>query len=56
MGSGSGGRGGGWSRYRDHRDPYQREVGPLAVRALRAVKAELDPVGILNPGVLIADR
>jgi alkyldihydroxyacetonephosphate synthase len=38
---------------RDHRDWYQREIGGIAVAALRAVKAELDPAGILNPGILI---
>ncbi len=38
----------------DHRDWYEREVGALAVQSLRAVKATLDPAGILNPGVLIA--
>jgi alkyldihydroxyacetonephosphate synthase len=38
----------------DHRDWYEREIGPLAVAALRAVKATLDPAGILNPGVLIS--
>ena len=37
----------------DHRDWYGREIGPLGVRMLRAVKAELDPGGIMNPGVLI---
>jgi alkyldihydroxyacetonephosphate synthase len=37
----------------DHRDWYEREAGELGVGALRALKAELDPVGILNPGVLI---
>ncbi|MFD8263577.1 FAD-binding oxidoreductase, partial [Streptomyces griseoluteus] len=37
----------------DHRDWYVREAGPLAVDALRAVKARLDPAGLLNPGVLI---
>jgi alkyldihydroxyacetonephosphate synthase len=37
----------------DHRDWYEREVGELAVRALRAVKAQLDPAGVMNPGVLI---
>ena len=30
-----------------------REIGDVGVRVLRAVKAELDPTGILNPGVRI---
>jgi alkyldihydroxyacetonephosphate synthase len=38
---------------RDHLEWYGREVGELGTRALRAVKAELDPAGILNPGILI---
>jgi alkyldihydroxyacetonephosphate synthase len=38
----------------DHRSLYQREVGPLGVEVLRAVKRSLDPAGILNPGVLLA--
>jgi alkyldihydroxyacetonephosphate synthase len=38
---------------RDHRDWYEREIGPLAVDVLRAAKAKLDPAGILNPGILI---
>jgi alkyldihydroxyacetonephosphate synthase len=37
----------------DHRDWYVREVGELGIAALRAVKATLDPGGIMNPGVLI---
>jgi alkyldihydroxyacetonephosphate synthase len=37
----------------DHRVTYAQEVGPLAIEVLRAVKNTLDPVGILNPGVLI---
>jgi alkyldihydroxyacetonephosphate synthase len=37
----------------DHRPWYEQEVGALAVRALQAVKAQLDPAGIMNPGVLI---
>jgi alkyldihydroxyacetonephosphate synthase len=38
---------------RDHLSFYEREVGPLAIEALRAVKAQLDPAGILNPGILL---
>jgi alkyldihydroxyacetonephosphate synthase len=38
----------------DHREPYAREVGPLAIEMLRAVKRTLDPAGILNPGILFA--
>ncbi|WP_236665538.1 FAD-binding oxidoreductase [Nocardioides baculatus] len=37
----------------DHRPWFAREIGEVGVRVLRAVKAELDPAGILNPGVLI---
>jgi alkyldihydroxyacetonephosphate synthase len=37
----------------DHRHHFLHEAGPLAVEALRAVKARLDPGGILNPGILI---
>jgi len=37
----------------DHRDWMPAEVGPLGVEVLRAVKATLDPTGILNPGKLI---
>jgi alkyldihydroxyacetonephosphate synthase len=39
---------------RDHRPWYEREIGGLGLAALRAVKAELDPAGILNPGILLA--
>jgi alkyldihydroxyacetonephosphate synthase len=39
----------------DHRELYPSEVGDLGVRAVRALKAALDPAGILNPGVLIGD-
>ncbi|MBO2453120.1 FAD-binding oxidoreductase [Actinomadura barringtoniae] len=37
----------------DHRDWYAREIGPLGMDVLQAVKDRLDPAGILNPGVLI---
>jgi alkyldihydroxyacetonephosphate synthase len=37
----------------DHRGNYEREVGPLAIEALQAVKAVFDPAGIMNPGILI---
>ncbi len=37
----------------DHRAAFAREVGPLAIDVLRAVKTSVDPAGILNPGVLI---
>ncbi len=37
----------------DHRPWLEREIGPLGVAVLRAVKRELDPTGILNPGVLV---
>ncbi|MFD7448489.1 FAD-binding oxidoreductase [Kitasatospora sp. NPDC059827] len=37
----------------DHRPWMTDEIGDLGVRVLRAVKAELDPTGILNPGKLI---
>ena len=39
---------------RDHREALAEEIGALGVGALRALKRELDPAGILNPGVLIA--
>jgi alkyldihydroxyacetonephosphate synthase len=38
---------------RDHRRWYLREVPPLFTDALRGAKAELDPAGIMNPGVLM---
>ena len=37
----------------DHRPWMADEVGDLGVQVLRAVKATLDPAGILNPGKLI---
>ena len=38
---------------RDHRPWYDRQRPELFAAALRAAKRELDPEGILNPGVLI---
>ncbi|HEY5852902.1 MAG TPA: FAD-binding oxidoreductase [Aldersonia sp.] len=38
---------------RDHRPWLPDEIGDLGVTVLRAVKAALDPAGILNPGKLI---
>jgi alkyldihydroxyacetonephosphate synthase len=38
---------------RDHRPWYDRQRPEPFAAALRAAKAELDPGGILNPGVLI---
>lgn len=37
----------------DHRPWMRDEIGDLGVAVLRAVKAVLDPAGILNPGKLI---
>ena len=37
----------------DHRPWLAAEIGDLGVSVLRAVKADLDPTGILNPGVLV---
>jgi len=37
----------------DHKPWLAREIGAVGVSILRAVKAELDPTGILNPGVLV---
>ncbi|MCH7707309.1 MAG: FAD-binding oxidoreductase [Myxococcales bacterium] len=38
---------------RDHRPWYDKQRPDGFARALKAVKAELDPSGVLNPGVLI---
>jgi alkyldihydroxyacetonephosphate synthase len=38
---------------RDHAAWMEREIGEKGVRALRALKAELDPAGIMNPGKLL---
>ena len=37
----------------DHKPWLAREIGPVGVGMLRALKQELDPTGVLNPGVLI---
>ena len=37
----------------DHKPWLAREIGPVGVGILRAIKHELDPTGVLNPGVLI---
>jgi alkyldihydroxyacetonephosphate synthase len=39
---------------RDHRSYLEAEIGALGVDVLRAVKAVLDPHGIMNPGALVA--
>jgi alkyldihydroxyacetonephosphate synthase len=39
---------------RDHAPWLAGEVGALGLAALRAVKAQLDPAGIMNPGKLLA--
>jgi alkyldihydroxyacetonephosphate synthase len=39
---------------RDHRAELAQELGDLGVQVLRSVKRTLDPWGILNPGILIA--
>ena len=41
---------------RTHRPWYDRERPPLFADALRAVKRDWDPRGVLNPGVLIDPR
>lgn len=38
---------------RDHRPYLAAEIGETGVRILRAVKNELDPQNVMNPGVLI---
>ncbi|HEY4996605.1 MAG TPA: FAD-binding oxidoreductase, partial [Solirubrobacteraceae bacterium] len=39
---------------RDHLPWLEQEIGAQGLQALRAVKAELDPTGIMNPGKLLA--
>jgi alkyldihydroxyacetonephosphate synthase len=41
---------------RDHRAWYDRQRPELFARALAGAKAELDPAGVCNPGVLVASR
>lgn len=38
---------------RDHAPWLEREIGHNGMRMLRALKAELDPTGIMNPGALL---
>lgn len=38
---------------RDHLPWLEAEIGTIGIAVLRAVKRELDPHGILNPGILI---
>jgi len=38
---------------RDHRSGYERQMPPLYLEGLRAMKHSLDPKGVLNPGVLV---
>jgi alkyldihydroxyacetonephosphate synthase len=40
---------------RDHRPYMEAEVGQSGVEILRAVKEQLDPAGIMNPGKLLPD-
>jgi alkyldihydroxyacetonephosphate synthase len=40
---------------RDHAQWLEQEIGRDGVRALRALKAEFDPAGIMNPGKLLPD-
>lgn len=39
----------------DHRASLATEIGDVGVRLLRAIKQELDPAGVLNPGTLVPD-
>lgn len=41
---------------RDHAAWLEQEIGETGVRILRAIKRELDPTGILNPGAVIAEQ
>src|SRR4051794_5706753 len=41
---------------RDHRPYMEAEVGATGLDVLRAVKEQLDPAGIMNPGKLLPER
>lgn len=43
---------------RDHREWLPHQLGPVGINVLQAVKAAVDPTGVMNPGALIegADR
>lgn len=41
---------------RDHAPWLERELGEQGVAALAALKAQLDPTGIMNPGKLLPER
>ncbi|REJ05599.1 FAD-binding oxidoreductase [Microbacterium bovistercoris] len=41
---------------RDHAAWLEHEIGETGIRILRAIKRELDPTGILNPGAVIAEQ
>ena len=38
---------------RDHAAYLEAEIGATGIAALRAVKRELDPAGVINPGKLL---
>jgi alkyldihydroxyacetonephosphate synthase len=40
---------------RDHRHYMEAEVGQTGLEVLRAVKEQLDPAGVMNPGKLLPD-
>jgi alkyldihydroxyacetonephosphate synthase len=40
---------------RDHAPWMEREVGAEGIELLRAVKGELDPTGVMNPGKLLEE-
>jgi alkyldihydroxyacetonephosphate synthase len=40
---------------RDHLPWMRAEVGDAGLQALRAIKRELDPLGIMNPGKLLPE-